>query len=287
MKAPLLALIVCVVAAACGNAESVASGDTQLPSGAIAVVANADIAVGEGRLLVAIAESDGSRLGSPADAIAIEVAPADQPELRQRAEGAFTWIIEDAFGLYRGEFVFDRPGIWNVTVVPASGRPLEPTFIQVREDTIAPGIGDPAPPVPTPTAATALLEEITTDPAPDERFYELSLDQASRSGAKTVAVFSTPAFCRTATCGPMLDQVKGIAPEYPDVNFVHVEIYTGFNEPDFVPDGDHLAPAVTANGWNIPSEPLVFVLDEDGVISQRFEGDKYPPELVTALSRVR
>ena len=283
MKAPLLALIVCVVAA-CGNAESVASGDTQLPSGTIAVVANADIAVGEGRLLVAIAESDGSRLGSPADEIAIEVAPADQPELRQRAEGAFTWIIEDAFGLYRGEFVFDRPGIWNVTVVPASGRPLEPTFIQVREDTIAPGIGDPAPPVPTPTAATALLEEITTDPAPDERFYELSLDQASRSGAKTVAVFSTPAFCRTATCGPMLDQVKAIAPDYLDVNFVHVEIYTGFNEPGFVPDGDHLAPAVTANGWNLPSDPWVFVLDEAGVISHRFEGVMDPAELVAALS---
>lgn len=283
MRAPLLALTACVLAAACGTAEPAASGDAPLPSGAIAVIANADIAVGEGRLLVAVAESDGSRLGSPADAIAVEVAPADQPELRQRAEGIFTWIIEDAFGLYRTDFVFDRPGIWNVTVVPASGRPLDPTFIQVREDTVAPGVGDAAPSVPTPTATTALLEEITTDPEPDERFYELSLDQASKSGAKTVAVFSTPAFCRTATCGPMLDQVKVLAPGYPDVNFVHVEIYTGFNESDFVPDGDHLAPAVTATGWNLPSEPWVFVIDEAGVISHRFEGIMDPVELVAAL----
>lgn len=78
--------------------------------------------------------------------------------------------------------------------------------------------------VPTPTASTAVLEEITTDPAPDVRFYQLSLDQAARSGTRTVAVFSTPAFCRTATCGPMLDQVKDLAPSYPDLNFVHVEI---------------------------------------------------------------
>jgi hypothetical protein len=284
VRAPLLALLVCVIAAACGNAESPTAGDSQLPRDAVAIVANADIAVGEGRLLVAVAESDGSRLGSPADAVAIEVAPADQPELRQRAEGVFTWIIEDAFGLYRGEFDFDRPGIWNVVVVPAGGGTLQTTFIQVREDSIAPGIGDAAPLVPTPTVATAGLEEITTDPEPDSRFYQLSLDQASQSGAKTVAVFSTPAFCRTATCGPMLDQVKDLAPSYPNLNFVHVEIYAGFNEPDFLPDGDHLAPAVTAGGWNLPSEPWVFVINESGVISHRFEGVMDPAELVTALS---
>ena len=284
MRAPFVALVLCAMTAACGNTESATSGDTQLPPQAITVVANTDIAVGEGRLLVAIAESDGSRLGSPADAIAIEVAPADQPELRQRSEGVFTWTIEDVFGLYRAEFVFDRPGIWNVTVVPASGRPLEPTLIQVRDDTVAPGVGDRAPAVATPTAVTGVLEEITTDPEPDKRFYELSLDQASKSGATTVAVFSTPAFCRTATCGPMLDQVKVLAPAYPDVNFVHVEIYSGFNEPGFVPDGDHLAPAVGATGWNLPSEPWVFVIDEAGVISHRFEGVIDPAELVAALS---
>jgi hypothetical protein len=276
-------LIVCVVAAACGSAESQATGDSQLSAEAVAIVANADIAVGEARLLVAVAESDGSRLGSPTDAVAIEVAPADQPELRQRADGLFTWIIEDAFGLYRAEFDFDRPGIWNVVVVPAGERPLEPTVIQVREDNIAPGIGDAAPTVPTPTVATAGLEEITTDPEPDVRFYTLSLDQAAQSGAKTVAVFSTPAYCRTATCGPMLDQVKHLAPSYPDLNFVHVEIYAGFNEPDFLPDGDHLAPVVTAAGWNLPSEPWVFVIDETGVISHRFEGIMDPAELVAAL----
>jgi hypothetical protein len=63
-----------------------------------------------------------------------------------------------------------------------------------------------------------------------------------------------------------------------------VEIYAGFNKPDFVPDGDHLAPAVTIAGWNLPSEPWVFVIDEAGVISHRFEGVMDPAELVAALN---
>ena len=234
-------------------------------------------------MLVAVAAADGRRLGSPDEPIAIEVAPAEQPELRQRAEGAFTWIIQDAFGLYRAEFDFDRPGTWNVTVIPESSPPLEPTFIQVGADTIAPGIGDQAPLASTPTAATADLEDITTDPEPDLRFYEMSLDEAALSGTRTVAVFSTPAFCRTATCGPMLEQVKAIAPSYPELNFVHVEIYTGFREPDFVPDGSHLAPAVTAEGWNLPSEPWVFVIDQAGAVTHRFEGVMDPSELTAAL----
>lgn len=274
--------VLSLITGACG-AMSTQPASAQFPEGAIAIVANADIAVGSSRLLVAVAGDDGGRLGSPDDVIALEIAPADQPAMRRRADGVFMWIIEGAFGLYRADFDFDEPGPWTVTVVPQSGDPLAPTSFAVGEETIAPGVGEPAPQVPTPTGAGSALEAITTDPAPDPRFYTLSLDEATRSGRPTVAVFSTPAFCRTATCGPMLDQTKALADDYPEINFVHVEIYTGFNDPDFLPDGDHLAPPVTASGWNLPSEPWVFVIDENGVITHRFEGVMDSTELRGAL----
>ncbi len=133
----------------------------------------------------------------------------------------------------------------------------------------------------TPTTGEATLTEITTDPEPDPRFYQVSLDDAVRSGTPTVVVFSTPGFCRTATCGPMLEQTKAIARDHPEVNFVHAEIYLGFDQPDFVPDGEHLAPSVVA--WNLPSEPWVFVVDGRGVITHRFEGVMDPAELISAL----
>lgn len=282
MRRLVVSAIVAGVVASCGGLEE--PGDTSgtgLPTGAISIVANADLAVGRSRLLVAVAESDGGRLGSPDQKVAIEVAPSEQPQMRQRTDGIFTWIIEDGFGLYRAEVDFDRPGAWNVTVVPEFGRPLTPSIALVGEDTTAPDVGDLAPAVATPTVGESALKDITTDPEPDPRFYQMSLDEAVKSGETTVVVFSTPGYCLTATCGPMLEQAKVVARGYPDVNFIHAEIYLGFHESDFVPDSDHLAPSVTA--WNLPSEPWIFVVDGRGMITHRFEGVMDPTELESAL----
>ncbi len=81
----------------------------------------------------------------------------------------------------------------------------------------------------------------------------------------------------------MLDTVKEVAPDYPDVNFIHIEVYTGFNEPGFAPDPAHLAPAVGADYWNLPSEPWVFVMDGQGVVTGRFEGVMAAEELTALL----
>jgi hypothetical protein len=68
----------------------------------------------------------------------------------------------------------------------------------------------------------------------------------------------------------MLEQTKTMASVYPDVDFLHVEVYSGFNEPGFEPDAAHLVPAVVAFG--LPTEPWVFVMDEEGVVIGRFDG---------------
>ncbi len=52
--------------------------------------------------------------------------------------------------------------------------------------------------------------------------------------------------------------------------FLHIEVYGGFNEPGFEPDVAHLVPAVVAFG--LPTEPWVFVMDEEGVVIGRFDG---------------
>ena len=275
-------IIAVVLATGCSADDSGQAAPGSLPEDALAIVTSTDLGAGPGRVLVAIASADGRRLGSPDQPIAIEVAPADQPDMRQRADGTFTWIIEGAFGLYRASFVFDQPGTWQATIVPGNGEPLEPTFFTVRDRSFAPAVGDRAPLVVTPTISTADLASITTDPEPDPAFYTTSLDAAVLDGT-TVAVFSTPAFCRTATCGPVLDQVKDLAPSFSDVSFVHIEVYTGFDEPDFIPDGTHLSPAVGPDGWNLPSEPWVFVI-QDGIVTHRFEGVLAPSELTDALA---
>jgi hypothetical protein len=182
-------------------------------------------------------------------------------------------------------FEFDRAGSWQVVVVPEEGAPLEPALFSVLDPACrlarsdqAPAVppcalqvGDIAPAVASPTLSDAPIEELTTDPDPDERLYRMSLGDAVGSGRSTVVVFATPAFCQTAACGPLLDTVKTVIDDHPDTNFVHVEVYTGFREPDFDPaDPARIAPAVTA--FRLVTEPWVFVVDGDGRITARFEG---------------
>ncbi len=273
-------LCLAMMASACGGGEEV---EPSFPEGSFAIVANADVGTGASRVLVAIAQEDGTRLGSPNIGIQLTARPLDAPGETSRATGVFTWMVEDVVGLYRAAFEFDRPGTWEITVQPSSGPPLAPVAVNVLEKTLSPNIGDPAPVAPTPTLADSTLAELTTDPTPEPRFYATSLEDALASGKPTVLVFSTPAYCQTAACGPLLDTVKGVAVSYPDVNFIHVEVYTGLTDPDFVPDPAHLAPAAGPDYWNLPTEPWVYVIDAGGTVTARFEGVMGEDELLAAL----
>jgi len=279
-----------LILVACGSDDGSGAGsstaaeeESTFPVDSFAIVANADIGVGRSRVLFGVLEGGGRRLGSPADEVTITVAHTDQPNDTQTTTAVFTWIIEDAFGLYRAEFDLDTPGLWRAVVIPAAGDPLPPTGFNVLADPSAPAVGEPAPAPPTPTLGESSFDQITTDPDPDPAFYELSLDEAIGNGRKTVVIFSTPAFCQTATCGPLLDIVKGEAANHPNVDFVHVEVYTNLTDPDFAPIPANLAPAVRAAWWNLPSEPWVFVVDESGIVQARFEGVMAPEELQAEL----
>ena len=48
-------------------------------------------------------------------------------------------------------------------------------------------------------------------------------------------------------------------------------------------DAEHLAPAVGPEWYNLPSEPWVFVIDENGTVTGRFEGVMDPAELDAML----
>lgn len=272
------ALLALPLLSGCGGDES------SIPSGAVALVASSDIGQGAERFLIGVNGPDNSRLGGPDDQITIEVAPESAPDQTQSAEGVWTWIVEGSHGLYRAQFDFDRPGLWVATVTPSGGDPLEAAVFEVKQDTSAPALGEDAPAAPTPTLDEMSIEELSTDPDPDPTFYEMSLGEALSTGRRTVLVFSTPAYCQTATCGPLLDHVKEIAPGHPDVNFIHVEVYTGLLDPDFQPDAAHLAPSAGSEWYALPSEPWVFLIDEGGKIAGRYEGVMDPAELDAALS---
>jgi hypothetical protein len=289
------ALVLALAVASCGGGDAADPGTTaavapttppaseDLPSDVVAIRASSDIGLGRERLLVGLGDTSGRRLGSPEQAVSITVHPEGEPERAVTEDGTWQWIVEGSTGLYRAEFDFDQAGIWTATVTPEGGEPLAPIPFEVQEDPYAPALGEAAPAPATPTLDDTTIDDLSSDDDPDPAFYQLSLDEAIGNGNTTVVVFSTPAFCASAACGPLLDIVKEVAPGHPDVQFVHVEVFTGLTDPDFAPDAAHLSPAVGPEWYNLPSEPWVFVVDGGGKVAARYEGVLDRAELEAAL----
>ena len=264
-----------LVATACGGGSPQEAGP--FGEGSFAFRASSNLAVGTERLLVGVGNEAGDRLGSPDVPVSVAVRP-EGGEPGEAVPAVFMWAIPDVSGLYRANVEFTEPGTWMVTVIPEGGPPLEEFPVTVLPEPLTVAVGSPAPRSETPTGAQFPLEEISTDTDPDPRFYEMSLAEAVTSGRPTVVVFATPRFCTTAVCGPTLDDVKVIADRYPEVNFVHVEVYTNLDDPDNLV----IVPAVVE--WGLPTEPWVFVVDAEGIVRARFEGIIGADEIAAALA---
>jgi hypothetical protein len=259
-------LLVFTVLALLGSACSSTSEAESL----IGIRASTDPAVGDDRLLFAVHEIGGTRRGAPDEVVTLVASPLDAPDIELASEATYVWIVPDAIGLYLANVPFDRPGTWEIDFAISTGEPTEPFLVDIQAEPATVALGEPAPLVETPTVPSDPIEDLTTDHDPLASLYSTSLDVALTNGRKTVVIFATPAFCTSAACGPMLEQTKTMAGEYPGVDFLHIEVYGGFNEPGFEPDVAHLVPAVVAFG--LPTEPWVFVMDEEGVVIGRFDG---------------
>lgn len=267
-----LALVLVSVAAAC-------SGESSDPL--IGLRASQDVAVGDERFLFAVNEIDGTRRGSPEEEVQVVATPLDNPSQAIEADAVFMWIVPDAIGLYRAPVAFDTPGRWEIEFTISTGEDTDPFLVDVKPEPATVAVGEQAPAVATPTYPETPLSELTTDQEPLETLYTDSLDALLANGRPTVAVFATPAFCTSAACGPMVNQVKDLTTARTDADFIHIEVYSGFNSPGFEPGLDTLVPAVTAFG--LPTEPWIFVMDGDGTVVSRLEGVLGEGELESIL----
>ena len=94
-----------------------------------------------------------------------------------------------------------------------------------------------------------------------------------------VLLFATPALCSSRVCGPVVDIAEQVKAERGDeAEFIMQEIYKD-NEFD-----KGLREQVEA--YNLPSEPWLFVIDSDGMISTAIEGAFSEGELNAALDEV-
>jgi len=263
----------------------------------IPIIVSAEVGIGRSRVLITLQDRAGHMLAAPdltVDESFYDLAASTTTRTSQVA-ATFRWLIPDSKAIYAATGDFAHAGDWGIEVTGhQAGKPDQTARVlfSVRATTQTPAIGADAPPSDTLTATDpAALPAISTDQHPDPRFYALSVKDAIAAGKPFVLVFATPLFCASGTCGPALDLVKQVAPNYIDrVNFIHVEPYIlqvtgGRTQPELDVLG-HPQPVRAAVEWGLPTEPYVFVVDAHGKVAAKFEGMAYPDELTAALDAV-
>lgn len=294
--AAVCAVLALAAVIACGGTRTDEVGSYNDPQSGLVVLSDQqglvvfslarDLGVGPNRIPLTILRFDQSQVLDRASDLSLTYGLLNGDSARTAEEvtwrawpfsgGAYTFLAE-----------FDAAGTWEIAVTldDPDGEVSGTAAIQVREEPLAPGVGDPAPRTPTKTASSIdEVREISSDPDPRPEFYRVSLDEAIGSGRPVVVTFSTPAFCQTQACGPQLDTLSELQAEYADRSyFVHVEIWD--NPRVMLEEGELglgvLSPVV--GDWDLPTEPWTFLIDGEGNVFARFEAFATRGELAGAM----
>jgi len=189
----------------------------------------------------------------------------------------------DATHIYVAHLDLPQAGTYWLLAEPDGGRPIQALGnVIVSEGDSAPSVGEPVPESETPTLASTGgdVSALTTRTPPDESLLEHSVADSLRAGVPFVVTFSTPKFCQSRTCGPVVDVAEEVARRYEDtdVRFIHVEVFE---------DND---PAKGYNRWmqewGLETEPWTFLVGRDGRVVERYEGVVSVLELEAAIDGV-
>lgn len=141
-------------------------------------------------------------------------------------------------------------------------------------------VGDPLRPVDTPTVSDPRgVDPICTrqpEPCP---FHAATLTEVLASPNPTVLLISTPAFCQTAICGPVVDLLIEATADRDGLDVVHAEVW---RNSDVVFAADGATEAVDT--YALSYEPSLFVADGSGLVTARLDLSWDRTELAEALA---
>lgn len=118
-------------------------------------------------------------------------------------------------------------------------------------------------PVVTPTATDTLGADPICTRTPTCGLHGSSFSDVVGKDRPTILYLGTPALCQSRFCGPTLDSILTVVPEFPQVDFVHCEVFTDLTGTTYIP-------AVGVLG--VRGEPVMFTVDADGNVRSFLSG---------------
>ena len=188
----------------------------------------------------------------------------------------------DVRGLYISRLTFAHSGPWGIELQARDDSGSLATarlMVTVASAPQTPGLGTLAPRSRNLIASDVRdLHQIDTSQKPDPRLHQVRIVDAIDQRKPQLIVFATPQFCTSRMCGPVVDIVRHLLPEYNKrVAFAHQEIWQDFASKKVFP---------TVEEWRLVSEPWIFIVDSEGIIRAKFEGLVTGRELEAALQQV-
>jgi hypothetical protein len=193
--------------------------------------------------------------------------------LEMDVEGAHTHdgssgetVTEERVPFYVADVPFDAAGRWGAEVastLPGESEAKSQLAFDVLAEPQTPADGTTPPASQNDTAATNANVQSLCSRDPICGLHDLVIGDVLGDGRPLVVQFSTPAFCETRFCGPVLEALLTQVPAYRDrIDFVHVEVFQDFQLQRY-------RPAVTE--WGLTGEPYTFFVGGDGTVRGRFE----------------
>jgi hypothetical protein len=170
---------------------------------------------------------------------------------------------------------FPAPGVAMVEATYRGRRAKAALQVKDPAANKVPFPGQPMIRVPTPTVADPRGVDPICTRQPACPLHDVSLDAALGEKRPIALLFSTPAYCESRLCGPVLDNLLAQREAFADrVRFIHAEIYTSS-------DLKTLADPVKAYG--LDNEPFLFLAGADGIVRERLDNAFDVAELRSAL----
>lgn len=259
------------------------------------VVASSELIVGSNRFIFGLFDAE----NTPVDGLDATLTLFSDPQNNPTEIGTFDVEFReiefpnedqppDITGVYASQLEFPSAGVYGAQINVAGQNEVPQglrVLLQVQAEGTGVQVGDQAPASETPTTdEVENLETIDSDDPPNPQFHELSIADALQSGSPTLVSFATPAFCTSRLCGPMVDVLLTIYPEYEgSVNFIQVEPFELDDQGQVVTENGTFKRGQTFNEWGLTSEPVTFLIDPSGTVVYRFESVVTQDELREAI----
>lgn len=186
-------------------------------------------------------------------------------------------------GYYPLITTFDTVGTWSITT-ELEGREVSQSFA-VQTPASVPLIqpGQSMPSVITPTVADGLGVTPICTSVPPCPLHTKTLADALAARGPVALLIGTPQFCQTGVCGPVLDLLLELKPEFPSIEFLHTEVY---NNPNNGADPATAGLAPVVNAYGLSFEPSLFIANPNGTVAVRLDNIFDRTEMRKALASV-